>query len=1025
MKKYSLFLLGILIIGIICAQQTDAEDVTSQESSGFYRGLDGRLFVAQSMPIFLQISTSPDGSGAQALQNEMNQAMQLPEGKNLIKNPNAVFIAEDGTEHSATLEVWADGTPPKVTASFENAERYETDGVIYFGSNLHFSLTSEDALSGVKETFISVNEQPFQSYSSVNLNMSVDGNYLLKYYSVDNVGNESEIKESKFIVDITPPRSSIKITGPKQQNILSPLSSIELKSMDNSSGNKKLFYTFNDAEMLEYKAPLILNELEDREHQLSFYAVDNVSNQETIQTFTFFLDSTPPELDITVSGNLFEDDRTTYVSGSVTAKLSGTDNRAGIPKIYYHLNSESDQPYPGIITIPAKSGLQQIYFSATDFVGNKSEEYIKKVYVDLTPPESTHEFAGSVLSLGDTILINSDTEIKLSASDMEAGIQNIQYKFNGDAVKHYDQAIHLEEEGFYRLQYFAADRVKNVESAHTVLIKVDNSPRRPVTTAPPTEQPKKWKPEEENVLVGSTELPFYVRIATGPEEDAESFLIDLSSVQTKDSKPLYFDKEGKNKLIIKIAGSKKSYSIPIDGKAPKTKVEFLDAERSKQNDIIYYGPNLTATLSAADQKSTVMAGLDKIYFSIDGSQFGLYKDPLLLFANEKDYEFRFYAVDLVGNAEKVQQYNFTVDITSPRTQLSIDGSNYGNMLSPQSIISLIPTDHLSGVKETFYQFDDLKTLTYTGIITGNKFSKLSNGEHLLHYYSVDQVGNVENEKTFTFHFDQDPPAVALKILGDVYETKSSIFISSRTRIELTAEEKDNEVKNILYAIDNGKQLTYSDPIVINQKEGYHTIRYRSTDFVDNKSPQQTKTVNLDLTAPQTNFHFEGAYYFNGKKEFIGPDTNIILNAADNKSGVKQIRYQVDSRNWNTFTQAIKLKQLGNHKLTYYAKDQVNNDESRKTRTFFVDSAKPVIQINTSNQTGNQLPANATIYLSASDEHTGIERITYSINGTGELLYRAPISGFKQGDTMEIMVRAWDRVGNLTQKKVVYSIVAEK
>jgi hypothetical protein len=399
---------------------------------------------------------------------------------------------------------------------------------------------------------------------------------------------------------------------------------------------------------------------------------------------------------------------------------------------------------------------------------------------------------------------------------------------------------------------------------------------------------------------------------------------------------------------------------------------------------------------------------------------------LNLFAREMAYDLRFYAVDKVGNAEAVRQENFTVDTTPPRSQHKIEGAFYGTQLSPQSIISLNSIDHLSGVKEIRFAFDENKKQKYIHQLTANSFNNLNEGEHTLSYSAVDNVGNTETERTFTFFYDPAPPTVSLQILGDLFEAGNQTFVSSRSQFQLDAKEDVNEVKKIIFQIDNGKKAEYSKPVSFPQTEGMHSITYYCLDFVDNKSAVQKKIVILDKTAPVTNFHFEGSYYADGKQQFISPNTKLVLNTADNKAGVKSVYYKLDQNSWKVYSQPIIVNDFGNYQFKYYAQDNVNNNENLKTVTFFVDSVKPQITIKPDKTAGQgKLPTNALIYLSAEDAHTGIERITYSINGGREQLYRGPISGFRSGETVEICVTAYDRVGNSAKKTITYLIVVEK
>ena len=90
----------------------------------------------------------------------------------------------------------------------------------------------------------------------------------------------------------------------------------------------------------------------------------------------------------------------------------------------------------------------------------------------------------------------------------------------------------------------------------------------------------------------------------------------------------------------------------------------------------------------------------------------------------------------------------------------------------------------------------------------------------------------------------------------------------------------------------------------------------------------------------------------------------------------------------------------------------------------MDKVEPQIVIETSiGQAAKKqsLSPNSILYLSATDTQTGVEKLMYSINGGEQHLYRKPLAQFKPGKTLTLHVWAWDRVGNQSEKQVIYQI----
>ncbi|NQT25252.1 hypothetical protein HQ585_07850, partial [candidate division KSB1 bacterium] len=197
MKKLDLKLL-LIFVTTICAgfgQTADSLISPLQHDKGFYQGSDGRLYVAQSLPIYFLLSTSIQGSDAVLLKPDQIQTlpMTLSEGKNTIQNPGGSITSSDESKLPAVFEVWADGSPPRIQISFLDAAWFQSDQVVFYGSDLRIALESEDTFSGVRETYLSINSNPFVPFDSTRLDFTQDGEFFFRYYAVDHVGNVSDV----------------------------------------------------------------------------------------------------------------------------------------------------------------------------------------------------------------------------------------------------------------------------------------------------------------------------------------------------------------------------------------------------------------------------------------------------------------------------------------------------------------------------------------------------------------------------------------------------------------------------------------------------------------------------------------------------------------------------------------------------------------------------------------------------------------------------------------------------------------
>jgi hypothetical protein len=91
------------------------------------------------------------------------------------------------------------------------------------------------------------------------------------------------------------------------------------------------------------------------------------------------------------------------------------------------------------------------------------------------------------------------------------------------------------------------------------------------------------------------------------------------------------------------------------------------------------------------------------------------------------------------------------DTTPPVTTAEITGTN-------PVTITLTATDDDSGVNYTMYKIDDGTYATYTGPVQVTEV-----GDHIVYFYSVDNEGNVETEKSESFTVEA--PALTITIAG--------------------------------------------------------------------------------------------------------------------------------------------------------------------------------------------------------------------------------------------------------------------
>ncbi|HBH49814.1 MAG TPA: hypothetical protein DDX98_14310 [Bacteroidales bacterium] len=480
MKKY-LLLLFVFCVSIILSGQ---EKPTYEKKT--YVSPEGKLYLQHDLGIYLWLSTSDDSSAEKhLLQSEESKEYTNPmyldtDGYNSVRSPSAVDPKTRKPVYplrDIVFEIYSDEHAPVTKIDYGESKPFVFEGKTYVMSNTKVELKAKDDLSGTMGTFYSMDGGAYVKYSEP-LVFSEEREYTLKYYSVDNVGNDEEVKEITYIYDKTAPTTKKAINTDGYNNIVSARSTIELSAEDKGVGVKKIVYKINDGNEYTYTQPLRAGNLSQGEHTVSYYAVDKVGNKENTKTYTFYVDKTAPTIIEEVIGKSFFANGREFSSGKAQLKLTAFDNKAGVKEIRYSINGGEYQLYTKPVFLTQSSGNLVIKTYAVDNVNNKStsqtaNEKTAIPYIDLSGPTLSNSFTGPKFTTRDTLFINSKTKLTLKARDLESGVNRIEYSINGGESKVYGTPITLEKNGVHTISYIGYDNVENTSSA-AITVKVDN-----------------------------------------------------------------------------------------------------------------------------------------------------------------------------------------------------------------------------------------------------------------------------------------------------------------------------------------------------------------------------------------------------------------------------------------------------------------------------------------------------------------------------------------------------------------------
>lgn len=544
---------------------------------------------------------------------------------------------------------------------------------------------------------------------------------------------------------------------------------------------------------------------------------------------------------------------------------------------------------------------------------------------------------------------------------------------------------------------------------------------------------KIYKNDEGKVYVNKA-LPLYLSISTSPDGSNGEV---LDGKEPEYSSPMYLDSEGYNTIRTpwkvdpetkKVVYPKEEviFELYADSKSPATKISYGDAKLAEGDE----KTALTATditLTASDE----ISGIDAIYYSLDGASFQKYTGPIPV-KEEKAYVLKYYAVDNVGNAEEMKSVTMLIDNSAPSSTLNVEGDLSENVVSIRSTINLEASDNASGVSKIFYTIDEGRTYEYSSPIS---IASLSEGEHTITYFAVDKVDNNEEKKTYTFYLDKSPPRVIDEIIGNTFIANGKEYYSGRTKLKLVAMDNKAGVKEILYSVNGGEFKLYEAPFYLSES-GNLNIEVLVTDKVNNRvrskefSDKNNLLTYVDLSGPDLNYNLAGPSFTLKDTVYITKATTISLKGTDKDSGFKEIDYQIDDGSVVTYSEPFSIENEGFHSVTYNGYDNLSNSSSESIQCI-VDNSGPVVYNRfsiDSNKSkiidGESLdvyPPHVLLFLSSTDGHAGLDKISYQVNNGAMLPYRSLIENFRKDTLYEINVLVVDKLGNENQQKIRFYI----
>jgi hypothetical protein len=474
-----------------------------------------------------------------------------------------------------------------------------------------------------------------------------------------------------------------------------------------------------------------------------------------------------------------------------------------------------------------------------DNIHHRAEMY--PIWADGQAPKTTLSFSDApTYNSGTMTYFGKNLTARLSATDDLSGVKQIYYSTGGDNFAPY-RNINTDKEGAYRISYYAADNVGNVETVKHKEFTVDLMAPATVHRIAGTVKDGIIAANAQITLTATDELSgverTVYRFNNEPEKTYRQGTTISVSHLADGQHTLYYYSEDR----VRNKETEKSFGFYLDKTPPIMSADVL-GDKFIVGDKTYFSGRTKLKLTAVDNKS----GVSEIRYSINGEPFVVYEDPFYLPSKTGKHQIRYYSVDEMGNTSSGDYSHNTgviyVDLSGPTLSHELSGPSFrkGDLMyiSPETKITLKGVDTESGLQYLSYIVNGATDeIRYDA-----PFSVKETGAHTIKYFGYDNVNN-RNSREFEITVDAEGPEIfyTFSVKRIDAENADTEVYPSYVMLYLAATDLMTGNAEIYYSVNGGNELPYTAPIKGFAKNTSYVVKVRAKDKLGNFS---AKTVEF-------------------------------------------------------------------------------------------------------------------------------------------------------------------------------------
>lgn len=462
------------------------------------------------------------------------------EGGNL--SATATCTDQAGNSTTTTVSgIQIDRAAPSTAASVSGAL---TNG--WYNADVSFTLKGSDNLSGLADTFYSVDGGAPKSYTDA-VSIGTNGTHTVTYWSTDNAGNVEDKAGNSITLklDKTPPTLDGKATTvPNAKGWFKGDVTVAWTCSDTGAG-------------IDGTCPADSTVTGEGDNLGASASVSDLAgNVTTARLDGLKIDVTAPTTTVSVP----QVPASGWYGDAVEVTLSGHDNLSEIDASYYTVDGGFPQTYSGAFSFGTE-GTHKIAFWSEDNAGNVETAGAPiTLSIDKTAPTTT---VIDPISPDSGWFVTSGIPFAFDADDAISGVAATYYTIDGGARQTYGEPFTADlSTGRHTVKYWSVDLAGNAEATRSFGINVDTI--APTITASRTPEANSfgWNNTDVKVAFSCTDAD------SGIKADVTDGIAGCGPDQTVASEGLNQSVQGDTQDVASNASSVTVGKISIDKTAP-------------------------------------------------------------------------------------------------------------------------------------------------------------------------------------------------------------------------------------------------------------------------------------------------------------------------------------------------------------------------------------------------------------------------------------------------------------------------